>query len=112
MESVAVFERRTACEILGAGGSDHLHRRHLHRVSFVLPRDNDAGDFDLMPEVWSEIRCRLCNHDFLWAFFQIRELEGSGIVSLRQTSGHAVFSRRSLRFGARSETNRTGGKRQ
>jgi hypothetical protein len=65
-----------------------------------------------MAEVRSEVRCRLRNHDFLRPFLQIREPEGSGIISLRQTSGHAVLSGRTLSFGANSETQYAGSKHQ
>src|SRR5580693_9003834 len=97
---------------LGTLRGDHLDRRHLHRVSFILSRDSDTSDFDLMAEVRSEIRCRLRNHDFLWPFLQICELEGSCIISRRQTPGHAVLCGHTLGFGANCETNYTGSKRQ
>ena len=92
---------------LGALGRDHLDRCYLHRVSFILSRNRDAGYFDLMAEVRSEIRCRFRNQDFRRPFLQMCELEGSGIISLRQTPGHAVLSGRTLGFGASSESARS-----
>jgi hypothetical protein len=90
---------------LGTLRGDHLDRRYLHRVSLILSRDSDASDFDFMAEVRSEVRCRLRNDDFFRPFLQIRELEGSVVVSLRQTPGHAVLGGRTLGLGAKSETN-------
>src|ERR1700733_13541561 len=98
--------------LLGTLSGDHLDRRHLHRVRFILSRDSDASDFDLMAEVSSEVCRRLRNHDFLRSFLQIRELEGSGIISLRQTPGHAVLRGRTLGFGANSGTKYARSKRQ
>jgi hypothetical protein len=90
---------------LGTLRGDHLDRRYLHRVSLILSRDSDASDFDFMAEVRSEVRCRLRNDDFFRPFLQIRELEGSGVISLHQTPGHAVLGGRTLALGAKSETN-------
>src|SRR5713226_7158327 len=97
---------------LGTLRGDHLDRRHLHRVSLILSGDSDASDFDLMAEVRSEVRGRLRNHDFFRPFLQIGELEGSGIISLRQTPCHAVLCGRTLGLGANSETKYARNKRR
>ena len=81
-------------------------------MSLILSRNCDASDFDLMAEVRSEVCCRLRNNNFFRPFLQIRELERSGIISLRQTPRHAVLCGRTLSLGANSETKEASHKRR
>jgi len=50
---------------LGTGRGNHFHRRHLHRVNVILPRDGNARDLDLVAQMRRQVRCCRRNDDHL-----------------------------------------------